>query len=687
MYGRRAGPAFNDPNDLLWQVGTNQGGNTTKAISWAVTDTWTVSPNMLVTGGFGYLKNPFLRNPHPFLTSWSDHGSDIVNDPGCQDLAFSVAGRGGIRVWDRCSVRSTHSWEINGALKWVRGKHDMSIGGLYSKHHADSTPAVQSTGSFAFTGAFTGIGAADVVLGRPASYQVGDFGVGRGSQRTLAAAYFNDNYRVTQRLTLNLGVRWDPGHAARNKIQPGALNHSWIQPGQKSTRFVNAPPGILYWGDAGMPDASMFTRWSQFAPRFGFAYDPTGRGKWAIRGGVGGYFGQFQEGGNSLSATGGAFLPFPGGNVTVVNPPNLIFPWNAPPYNGQIGIPLPEPTADVAVPTPLDGWPADPRTKMPNTWNWSLTIERNMGRGVLLRGSYVSSRGTHLIGGEGFNLPVFIPGGSTLANRHERRPDPNFTSLNIASGNSDSYYHSLQVTAEKRSFKGLTFLVNYTLAKSIDTASNDIGWGGAFGNQDPRGPAFNRGLSEWDRTHVVNSSMVWELPGLTGGNPVARHIVSHWEISAMVFLRSGNPFTPVSSVGNSLSPGKRSVDRADRVPGVDPRVTGRNRHEIINLGYFNQAAFTDPVIGTRGNVGRSVMRGPGFAGTDFMLARYFPISEGVRLQFRSEFFNLFNSVNFRTIRGSGSPAFTNVSNPNFGKLAVVGAQDPRILQFGLKLIF
>lgn len=693
IYGNKFGGAFNDPKDALWNVGINDGGNTTEAMTWAITDTWTVSPNVLVTGGFGFLKNPFALTPHPFLTSWSAHGSDIQNDPGCQDLNFGVAGRGGIRIWDRCAAKDTHSWEINTAVKWIRGNHDIAIGGLYSKHHNanPNEPPLQSGGGFSFTDTFTGLAAADAVAGLASLYRVGSYGEARlaGSYRILASLYVNDNFRVNRKLTLNMGVRWDPGTHSRDKFRvDGTRWMSWPFPGQQSQRFPNSPPGWLYWGDPGTPDTNAFARLNQFAPRLGFAYDPSGTGKWAVRGGVGSYFGQMQAGGFALGGAGSSASPYASGNINIVNPVSIKNPWDSPPYNGTVGIPIPPADSSSAVPLPFPSqWAYDPHTKNPNTWNWSLTIERNMGHDVLLRGAYVGSRGTHIIGGYETNLPVFIPGQSTQANRQERRPDPNFQAINVSSGIADSYYHSMQLTAEKRYAGGLTFLVNYTLSKSIDTGSNDIGWAGAFGNQDPRGPWFNRGLSEFDRTHVVNASMVWDLPRVRSGPPALQYLASHWEISSLVFIRSGNPFTPVSSRGNSLSPGHSSVDRADVVPGVDWQLNNVSRHDAIHKGYFNQAAFTTPPLGTRGNAGRSIMRGPGFAGTDLMLARFFPINERLRLQLRIEAFNVFNQTNFNGIRGHGSPAFTNVDNPSFGLLLVNGAQDPRIMQFGLKVLF
>jgi len=169
---------------------------------------------------------------------------------------------------------------------------------------------------------------------------------------------------------------------------------------------------------------------------------------------------------------------------------------------------------------------------------------------------------------------------------------------------------------------------------------------------------------------------------------MVRHLLGNWQSSAIVILRSGDPLTPVSSKGNSLTPGTyKAVDRANLVPGADWHVSGRNRDQKIHVGYFNQAAFTDAPLGSFGNVGRGVIRMAGYADTDLMLARIFSIRERVRLQFRSEFFNAFNRVNFISPRQHGVTPFADVDNPSFGKYAVVGAQDPRTLQFGVKLLF
>ena len=692
LHGRRFGPAIDDTTgkDLLWQKGTNEGGNTTTATSLAITDTWAVSPHFLVTGGFEYLKNTSAVNPHPYRLSWSALGSKIPNDPGCQDLAFTVQGRTGlvsggtVQIWDQCSTKDTHSWEINNSVKWIRDKHELSVGGNFSRHVLANTAAKQSGGSFVFGSQFTGLGVADAALGLAQTYSATNFGVATGAERSMAALYFQDNYRLTPHLTLNAGLRWDPGLADKDIL--GYM--SWIVPGAQSTRFPNAPPGILYYGDPGTPNGSTFSRWDQLAPRLGFAWDPTGKGKWSIRAGVGGYYGMVISGGDALSPAGSGFLPLATGGITIINPPSIAWPWDAKPYNGQIAIPVPPPSASSAVPVPIGGLARDPHMKSPNVWNYSFTLERAAAGGVLLRAAYVGSRGTHLIGGQEYNMPVFIPGASTISNIQQRRPDPNFGPTSITSSSNDSHYNSLQLTAEKHYAHGLTFLANYTLSKSIDGGSNDIGFSTGYDVQDPRGPWYNVGLSEFDRTHTVNTSLVYDTPKLQGAPRLLRQLLGNWQSSGIVILRSGDPMTPMSSKGNSLVPGTyKQGDRANLVPGVDWQVSGLDRDQKIHVGYFNQAAFTDPPLGSFGNVGRNVIRLAGYADTDLMLARIFPIGDKARLQFRSEFFNALNRVNFISPRQHGPQPFTDVDNPNFGKYAVLGAQDPRTLQFGLKLLF
>jgi len=319
----------------------------------------------------------------------------------------------------------------------------------------------------------------------------------------------------------------------------------------------------------------------------------------------------------------------------------------------------------------------DPRTKGPNTWQWSLTVERSLTNSLLVRAGYVGTRGIHLQDGMNTNLAVYIPGASTSANRQQRRPDPNFTSFHVTGGYGDSRYNALQITVEQRYSDGLSFLGSYTFSRSVDTNSANLGWAGGFGTQDPRGPTYNKGLSDFDRTHVVSLAPVWDLPRLTGHHPAVKAILGGWQMSSIVQLRSGHPLTPTDSGDRSLAGPWVGGQRAD-YNGQDWRVSGRDRPAYQTQGYFNQAAFANAALGTFGNAGRNIVRGAGFANVDFMVAKNFIIREGIRFQFRSEYFNFTNRVNL------GDPVM-DVNNANFGKIFTAG--DPRILQFGLKFEF
>src|SRR5262249_44189908 len=342
-------------------------------------------------------------------------------------------------------------------------------------------------------------------------------------QRLGAAFYAQDNWRVSRRLVLNLGVRLEPA------FSPFPKNHynAWIRSGVQSQVFPNAPPGIVYFADPNTPGANSFTRWNQAAPRFGFAWDPRGNGKWSIRGGFGVYFSELAEG-QTLENSGGGIAPFPSGSITITNPASLTYPWDSSPYNGKIAIPIPSPTASTTILRPIAPGNGlhDPDSKAPKILTWSTTFERSVGANLLLRAGYVGSRGMHLAGGENFNLPVFIPGASTAQNVQQRRPDQNFGAVWIASANQNSFYNSMQLGVEKRYSHGLSLLANYTLSKSTDEGSTPVGWG--FGTQDPRGPHFNRGLSDFDRTHIVNASAVYDLPKMSGANPFVRRVLGNW---------------------------------------------------------------------------------------------------------------------------------------------------------------
>ncbi|MGH9353211.1 MAG: hypothetical protein ACRD2G_13800, partial [Terriglobia bacterium] len=271
------------------------------------------------------------------------------------------------------------------------------------------------------------------------------------------------------------------------------------------------------------------------------------------------------------------------------------------------------------------------------------------------------------------NYARYVPGASTVANTQQRRPNQDFGEVTNAISGSNSSYNGLQVSAERRATKTLSLNVNYTWSKSIDEYSSDV----SPGQSTPIIPtslSANRGLSDFDLTNRFVASYVWNLPMLQGSRSLLRNSLGGWETTGIVTLQSGFPFSVLSGVDNSRS--GDGIDYADLVGNPDLS-TSRSTGQLIRE-YFNTAAFAPNALGTFGTAPRNLLRGPDYADFDFGLMKNFLITEKAALQFRAEFFNLFNRPNFGNPSGS-------LNSRAFGTITSAGS--PRIIQFALKVTF
>jgi len=222
----------------------------------------------------------------------------------------------------------------------------------------------------------------------------------------------------------------------------------------------------------------------------------------------------------------------------------------------------------------------------------------------------------------------------------------------------------VQVNAEKRFGKGLAVLASYTFSRKLD----DYGW------TTPDDRRFDDGLSREDVPHNFKFSNVWQLPQI-GGDRVLSKVVNGWMLNSMVTWQSGFPFSVSSGRDNSFTGINR--DRADFLGGNADLGSNRPDGEMV-AQYFDTSKFVPNAIGTFGNSGKNMLRGPQYFNTDVALLKVTNVTKSVGLQFRAEFFNILNNVNFNTPN-------SNVSSAQFGR--ITSALDPRILQFGLKLLF
>ena len=315
-----------------------------------------------------------------------------------------------------------------------------------------------------------------------------------------------------------------------------------------------------------------------------------------------------------------------------------------------------------------------PHYKLPTVAIWNLTLERQVGANWLFSLGYFANAGYNLssnaVGRGQINPAIYIPGQSTEANTQARRLNPDFSSVLQYPTDYVSRYESLQVNVEKRFGHGLSLLANYTFSKKED----DYGPAGQI--TDPFDRRLDWGISKDDVPHVFRFSGVWSIPRI-GNHGLASTLVNGWELTGITTWRSGFPFTVFSGVDNSFS--GIGADRADFTGAKisDAVLTGQSTAKKLQQ-YFDTSLFVHNAVGTFGNAPKNALRGPHFFNQDFAAIRNFNVIEKASLQFRAEFFNAFNNVNF------SNPGNT-VGGGNFGQITSAGS--PRIIQFALKLSF
>ncbi|MGH9671945.1 MAG: hypothetical protein ACRD44_02095, partial [Bryobacteraceae bacterium] len=313
-----------------------------------------------------------------------------------------------------------------------------------------------------------------------------------------------------------------------------------------------------------------------------------------------------------------------------------------------------------------------PEFTYPNIHQWNVTVEHSLPDELILRTTYQASIGRRLFHAAELNPAIYGPG-ATVANSNQRRPRREFTQITYAGTYGRSNYHALVMSVERRFSSGLTFLAGYSWQKSLDILSNTAFEGN--GNTYPYGSIDkDYGPSNFDRRGRFTGSFNYQLPFKPRG--AWKWIAGGWQTNGIVSLQTGGPLNIANGADISFS--GIGQDRVDIIgnPVLDG---GRSRADRI-LRWFDTAAFREPAPGTFGMIGRNTLRGPGTATVDFSAFKQFPMpfSENHKLEFRGEFFNLFNRVNL------GNPTTARI-NANFGRITSAG--EPRIVQLGLRYSF
>jgi len=570
-----------------------------------------------------------------------------------------------LRDGERRGVAPLGNWEVRDNLSFDRGAHSFKVG--YHFRHPYFFLAFNDRSRFGFTGQFTGNEFADFLLGLPASTALGSEGFRGNPTHNQHFTYFNDNWKVTSRLTLNLGVRYE--YQGNLTDVDGFASNFQVDPSLRSGRFV--PPlesGTLQpWQTGRFEKNATLVEFSKkgIFPRVGLAYRLTD--KTVVRAGYSIY-------GSELS---GGMTQFMGSNPrpnaeqrNFISDPlvptlNLTDPFN--PANSVPGSTVFR-TFGVETPFPV-----------PYVQTWGLAIQRELSPTTSFEIGYQGGHSIHDV--TDIDVNDMTPGPGSIPSR---RPNPAYDRIRIIYGNGDSQHHGLEMKLERRPGKsGLSGLLAYTWSKTLDTV------GGRFrptgdGEGISRNITLrnNRGRSEADVPGRFSAYVGYESPFGPGkqwlSNNVLGHILGGWRIDNILTLQAG-PYLSVH-IG---------FDQPGRLDGVSGVVHGSRPNVIRDPNFsksdrkpekwFDTGAFVYPAQYTYGNAGRGIVQGPGLANLDTSLQRSFKTSETTSLQFRFEGFNITNHTNFWP---EGNLGF---GVANFG--VIQRALASRNLQFGLKFYY
>ena len=660
--------------------------------NWAVSHTISLGPTVVNQFRFGYLEATANQGGYPAdpadISALGLTGVFTDLSPGQRvypSVSFSSGGYSGVGgAVNAYTASNQPMWDFADSLTWVHGNHTLGFGAEYRSWKLNRDLADNFLGNFTFNGFVTGNPVADMLLGyysEAAVFQPGGFSsagvAGNPRQFNLKyfAPYVQDDWKVTPRLTLNLGVRWD-----YRTIPYETNNHmGWLD--------VTNPQGGLCVADKtlttdGIVGDSSYYRYcgrrnptdsskTPFAPRVGFAWRPFGGDKTVIRGGYGIFWDSAE-----LRETDGSADIYPyvsrgdykqtTGQTQALQTTNSLFP---PIVQGPA-----TPADNTFIAVIISEKPRNPYVQQ-----WSFSVQRQLNSNTTLEVNYIGNKGTHLLMRQNIAqaYPPTDPANPTpvLA----RRPYPNFVTYINSNWSGNSSYNSGNVTLQHRSGSfALTGV--YTWAKAIDIKSAAAGigntGGGYQGTIDNHNLKLDRGLADFDVDHRVVGSFVYSLPFGRGkrflaNTPKAVDIaLGNWQVNGIATFQRGFPYSVTSpDIGGVL----------DALAGNRAELVGKPYPSGFHQGiasWFNTAAFTEAPAGVFGSAGRNILRAPGLNNWDLSLFKNFPIKDRVNLQLRLESFNTFNHTQW------GTPNY-DASSAQFGQ--ITSANPGRINQLGGKL--
>jgi hypothetical protein len=600
--------------------------------------------------------------------------TNVASDVGLKNInvpptfygvpAWNIAGNGSFGAPPYLQGDLGNTYQLTDELNWVHGRHAITFGGDIRRKQIQFPYGFLENGNLNFDGRYTGASIADMVLGAAAA---------AGAQQTVPllhfftttyAFYVQDAFKVTPKLTLNLGLRYeyrqppweengeegffDPSiDALRVRVRPGQFNFTL------PTSQVVLDPS--YRRGIWKPERN------NWAPRLGFAYSLTRNT--VLRGGAGMFYSDTQ----GQEIQGKVYMPPMSFTINLTGNPTGV-------PNVLVDQMFPSPAN--APPGALSPFTVNPNDKTPYLEQWNLGIQHTFGPSTLLEVAYVGSVGKHLNGRYNLNQALTLPGPTNIP-LDQRRPFPAWSDMFDFAFREHSSYNALQAKLEKHMSHGLSLLVGYTWAHALDTIGSDSG----TGHQNTWDPNADYGNSDLDVRHNLNFSYVYELPfgrgkrflGDSGG--VVNKVVGGWSVQGITYFMTGNYFE-VATNDDSSNTGGFHDQRANINEGCKNNGNLPHGQRTISR-YFDTSCFSPAPFGTFGNTSRGIIQIPGLNYWDLSLFKTTHITERLTTQFRAEFFNAWNHAQF-------GPPDTNPLDATFGQITNT-LHDNRHIQFALRL--
>ncbi len=565
-------------------------------------------------------------------------------------------------------LKRLFNFDVTSNVTKIAGRHVFKTGiaASYGGNRENPTGPL-TNGQFSYTTNFSKHPVANLLLGYPNTYAEAERAVVSHARFGMFESFVQDDFRIHPRLMLNIGIRyssyfnpWDTENVLTNFLpslyDPAKAVRINPANGQRVPNTGDALNGIIIAG-RNSPYGKKITNdlHNLWAPRFGFSFDPTGHKRTVIRGGYGI---------NYTRPLIGSFINSAFDNI---------------PFNTSATVQLPS-FSDLA--GSFAGQAAPALTVMaaplrsPYVQQWALGMEHQMARSSLIKISYVANKGTHLL--RPLNLNNAEPRAATGGiNVNAVRPYLGYGAITERQPTANSNYNSLQVNLTRRMARRLTITTSYTFSKSIDNASSDRG--GSDVPPNTKNASIERGVSDFDRTHILTASYIYEVPHITRQR-FAGLFINGWQISGVTRINSGAAFDVVMS---------QDVAGIGAAQNQRPNLIAPVTYPKTVNEWFSVASFGRPVSGTFGNLGRNTLRRPGIHRWDASLMKNFHFAEDRQryLQFRAEFFNAPNHPSFSTVGTTLTTVAAGVDPTQNSFGAVTGTRDARVLQFALKLYF